>query len=121
MKAYYDARAREYDDWYEGRGRFERAERPAWDEMLGELAATLRALTPARTLDVACGTGYATRWLPGELTGLDQSASMLAIARRRLPDARFVRGDALVLPFPDGAFERVSAMHFYGHLEPPDR
>ena len=121
MKAYYEARAPEYDDWYEGTGRFAERERPAWRELLGELAATLRALPPARTLDVACGTGYATRWLPGEVTGLDQSASMLAIAARRLPAARFVHGDAFDLPFPDDAFERVATMSFYGHLEDVDR
>jgi demethylmenaquinone methyltransferase/2-methoxy-6-polyprenyl-1,4-benzoquinol methylase len=121
VKAYYDARAPEYDDWYEGTGGFAGRERPAWREMLDGLADTLCALPPARTLDVACGTGYATRWLPGEITGLDASERMLAIASRRLPHARFVRGDALELPFPDGAFERVATMHFYGHLEEADR
>jgi ubiquinone/menaquinone biosynthesis C-methylase UbiE len=121
VKAYYDARAPEYDDWYEGTGGFAGRERPAWREKLGALADALRALPPARTLDVACGTGYATRWLPGEITGLDASERMLAIASRRLPRARFVRGDALELPFPDGAFERVATMHFYGHLEEADR
>lgn len=117
MKAYYDARAPEYDDWYEGTGGFARRERPAWHEMLEAMSESLRALPPARTLDVACGTGYATRWLPGEITGLDQSARMLAIASERLPAARLVQGDALELPFADGEFERVTAMHFYGHLE----
>ena len=121
MKAYYDARAPEYDDWYEGTGGFAQRERPAWREMVDALAAALQALPPARTLDVACGTGYATRWLPGEITGLDQSPRMLAIAAERLPDARFVQGDALDLPFEDEAFERVTAMHFYGHLENGDR
>jgi demethylmenaquinone methyltransferase/2-methoxy-6-polyprenyl-1,4-benzoquinol methylase len=46
---------------------------------------------------------------------------MLGIAARRVPEARFVRGDALDLPFPDGAFERVATMHFYGHLGGRDR
>ena len=121
MKAYYDARAPEYDDWYEGTGRFAARNRPAWRELLAVLAETLRRLPPARTLDVACGTGYATRWLPGDVTGLDQSRRMLAVAAARLPAARFVQGDALALPFPDGAFERVATMNFYGHLEPTDR
>ena len=121
MKEYYDRRAPEYDDWYEGTGRFAARVRPVWHELVDELARTLAALPPARTLDVACGTGYATRWLPGELTGLDQSARMLAIASERLPQARFVHGDGLDLPFPDDAFERVTAMHFYGHLESGDR
>src|SRR4051812_20003352 len=93
VKAYYDHRAPEYDDWYEGTGRFAERERPAWHEMVDELSRTLAALPPARTLDVACGTGYMTRFLPGEVTGLDQSARMLRIAAERLPDARFVEGD----------------------------
>jgi demethylmenaquinone methyltransferase/2-methoxy-6-polyprenyl-1,4-benzoquinol methylase len=121
MKAYYDARAPEYDDWYEGRGRFAKRHRPAWHELLGALADTVRALPPARTLDVACGTGYATRWLPGEITGLDQSERMLEVARGRLPHATFVQGDALDLPFPDDSFGRVATMSFYGHLEDEDR
>ena len=121
MKEYYDTRAPEYDQWYEGTGRFAERERPAWNELLNELADTLRALPPARTLDVACGTGYATRWLPGEITGLDQSAGMLGIAAERLPDARFVQGDALALPFAKDSFDRVTTMSFYGHLEGADR
>jgi ubiquinone/menaquinone biosynthesis C-methylase UbiE len=76
----------------------------------------LRALPPARTLDVACGTGYLTRWLPGEVTGLDQSESMIEIAAARVPAGRFVVADALPLPFADGEFERLFTGHFYGHL-----
>ena len=76
----------------------------------------LAALPPARTLDVACGTGFLTRHLPGELTGLDQSAGMLDVAAARIPRATFVQGDALDPPFGPGAFERVHASHFYGHL-----
>ena len=121
MKEYYDTRAPEYDEWYEGTGRFAERGRPAWNELLDEFADTLRALPPARTLDVACGTGFATRWLPGEITGLDQSASMLAIAAERLPDARFVQGDAFALPFANHSFDRVTTMSFYGHLEGADR
>jgi ubiquinone/menaquinone biosynthesis C-methylase UbiE len=122
MKAYYDARAPEYDDWYDGQGLFAGRERPGWKEELAALEAALRSLPPARTLDVACGTGYLTRWLPGEVTGLDQSEGMLAEARSRLPEAALVRGDALDrLPFADGAFERVFTGHFYRHLVPAAR
>ena len=56
MKAYYDQRAAEYDDWYEGAGMFAGRERPGWDEDLAALSAVVAALPPARTLDVACGT-----------------------------------------------------------------
>jgi ubiquinone/menaquinone biosynthesis C-methylase UbiE len=49
----------------------------------------------ARTLlDLACGTGnhlqYLSKWF--ECTGLDPSPQMLAVARRKVPAARFVRG-----------------------------
>jgi demethylmenaquinone methyltransferase/2-methoxy-6-polyprenyl-1,4-benzoquinol methylase len=121
MKTYYDRRAPEYDDWYEGTGLFARRDRPAWHEMVDALAGALQALPPARTLDVACGTGFATRWLPGAITGIDQSARMLELAGERLPDVRFVQGDALELPFADDSFERVATMHFYGHLEQGER
>ena len=121
MKAYYDNRAPEYDEWYRGTGRFAARERPGWDEELEALRRTLEALPPARTLDVACGTGFLTRHLPGEVVGLDQSESMLDEARRQAPEATFVRGDALELPFEDDSFERVFTGHFYGHLEPSER
>jgi ubiquinone/menaquinone biosynthesis C-methylase UbiE len=38
-----------------------------------------------------------------------------------VPHVKLVRGDALALPFPDGSFERVATMNFYGHLEAADR
>ena len=46
---------------------------------------------------------------------------MLAEARRRLPDGEFVQGDALSLPFPDGAFERIFTSYFYCHLVEEER
>jgi ubiquinone/menaquinone biosynthesis C-methylase UbiE len=121
VKAYYDTRAPEYDEWYRSTGRFADRKRPGWDEEIDALRRALEALPPARTLDVACGTGFLTRHLPGEIVGLDQSTSMLDEARRQAPDATYVRSDALTLPFEDGAFERVFTGHFYGHLEPPGR
>lgn len=121
MKEYYDTRASEYDEWYAGTGVFAARERPGWSAALAILTRDLAALPAARTLDIACGTGFLTRHLRGELTALDQSQRMLAIAAERLPEATLVRGDALSPPFGDGAFERVVAAHFYGHLEQADR
>jgi ubiquinone/menaquinone biosynthesis C-methylase UbiE len=121
MDAYYDRRAPEYDDWYVGSGLFARLARPGWEEDLAALEATVAALPAARTLDVACGTGWLTRHLAGPVTGLDQSAAMLAIARERVPEAELVQGDGLTLPFADGAFERVFTGHFYGHLQEAER
>jgi ubiquinone/menaquinone biosynthesis C-methylase UbiE len=121
VKAYYDSRAPEYDEWYLGSGRFAERDRPGWEQEIEALRRTLEALPPAKTLDVACGTGFLTRHLPGEIVGLDQSESMLEEARRQAPNATYLSGDALALPFENGSFERVFTGHFYGHLEQPER
>ncbi|MGZ4256692.1 MAG: class I SAM-dependent methyltransferase [Gaiellaceae bacterium] len=121
MRTYYERRAREYDDWWLGRGRFTERDRPGWHEEVDELHRALEALPPARTLDVACGTGFLTKHLPGEVVGLDQSESMLEEARRQAPNATFETGDALELPFAAGSFDRVFTAHFYGHLDEADR
>lgn len=121
MKQYYDTRAPEYDEWYLGLGRFADRDRPGWDEEVAALERVVARLPPARTLDVACGTGFLTRHLRGDVTAFDQSEQMLTIAGERLPEAAFVQGDALALPFGDGAFDRVFTGHFYGHLEGADR
>jgi demethylmenaquinone methyltransferase/2-methoxy-6-polyprenyl-1,4-benzoquinol methylase len=121
MREYYDARAPEYDEWYLGLGRFDGVDRPHWDDELIELEHAIAALPAKRTLDVACGTAFVTRHLLGEVTGVDQSERMLAIARMRMPRARFVIGDALDLSFANLSFERVFTGHFYGHLEFEDR
>ncbi|MFL5929369.1 MAG: class I SAM-dependent methyltransferase [Gaiellaceae bacterium] len=121
MKEYYDTRAPEYDDWYLGRGLFAGRDRLGWDAELQKLFRVLEALPPARTLDVACGTGFLTRHLRGDVVGLDQSARMLEEAAHQGPHATYVQGDALELPFPAAVFDRVLTGHFYGHLQPPER
>jgi demethylmenaquinone methyltransferase/2-methoxy-6-polyprenyl-1,4-benzoquinol methylase len=117
MRAYYEQRAAEYDDWWLGRGIFAKRERPGWDDEVAAVLAAVRALAPARVLDVACGTAFLSRHLRGDVTGLDQSEAMVGIAAARLePHGRAVRGDAVPLPFADGAFDRVFTGSFYGHL-----
>lgn len=67
----------------------------AWAEFI--LDAALNAGTEVGSvLDLGCGTGnssapFAELGLP--VTGLDLSEEMLAVARRKLPGATFVRGD----------------------------
>jgi ubiquinone/menaquinone biosynthesis C-methylase UbiE len=121
VKAYYDRRAQEYDDWVYGTGLFADRHRPAWHEERGRLEQAVAELPPVRTLDVACGTGWLTQHLRGEIVGLDASEAMLEIARDRVPQGEFVAGDALDLPFADDSFDRVLTGHFYGHLEEEER
>jgi ubiquinone/menaquinone biosynthesis C-methylase UbiE len=81
------------------------------------LAADSRAWTCAQatgnTLEVAVGTGLNMPFYPAEiqLTGIDLSPAMLAVARRRagqLGRAVDLReADALALLFPDASFDTV--------------
>jgi SAM-dependent methyltransferase len=64
-----------------------------------------------RVLDVGCGTGVFLRLAAGrgaEVTGLDASENLLAVARGRVPEADLHHGDLQALPFPDGAFDLVT-------------
>jgi ubiquinone/menaquinone biosynthesis C-methylase UbiE len=121
LKAYYDRRASEYDDWWLGTGLHVDRVRLGWDEEVDVLAELIASLPPGRTLDVACGTGFLTRHLRGEVVGLDQSERMLEVAREQAPKATFVHADALSLPFGDGEFDRVFTSYFYCHLELDER
>ncbi|HEU5213548.1 MAG TPA: class I SAM-dependent methyltransferase [Gaiellaceae bacterium] len=115
QQRYYHQRADEYD-------------RGAWQPETAEEADEVRRLVdlvaglpPARTLDVGCGTGFLSQHLHGEVTLLDASEDMLAIAAERVPAAVLVQAEAPPLPFPDGTFERVFSSHFYDHLMPAER
>jgi SAM-dependent methyltransferase len=82
-------------------------ERPAVLELAGDV-------TGRRILDAGCGSGplsAALRDRGAVVTGVDASAGMLGLARRRLgPDADLRVADlADPLPFPDGAFDDVVA------------
>ncbi len=61
-----------------------------------------------RVLDACCGTGdlavAARKAGAGQVTGLDFAPRMLARARRKLPEATWVEGDLLDLPFEAGSF-----------------
>jgi ubiquinone/menaquinone biosynthesis C-methylase UbiE len=119
--AYYDQRAEEYDEWYLGHGVFAQRDRPGWGQEVDALVDLVRSLPEGRTLDVACGSGFLTRHLRGLVVGLDQSRAMVRVAQSRLRQGIALVGDALDLPFADGAFDRVLTGHFYGHLPPDER
>jgi ubiquinone/menaquinone biosynthesis C-methylase UbiE len=121
VREYYDRRAPEYDDWYLGTGLTAARDRPGWHTELTRLTALIATLPAARTLDVACGTGFLTRHLRGEVVALDASEAMLAEAERACPNATTVQGDALALPFADASFDRVVTGHFVGHLDDAER
>ena len=64
-----------------------------------------------RVLDACCGTGalaLEAQRAGGSVTGLDFSERMLERARLKSAAVKWVRGDVLALPFPDGSFDAVT-------------
>ncbi|MEW1637559.1 class I SAM-dependent methyltransferase [Streptomyces sp. NPDC093801] len=90
-------------------------ERPAMLALAGDVAGR-------RVLDAGCGSGplsAALRDCGAVVTGIDVSAGMLALARRRLGDdvALHVVDLSAPLPFADGAFDDVVASLLLHYLE----
>ena len=80
-----------------------------------------------KVLDVACGTGdmvvelLRTRHAASlQVTGVDLSEEMLAIAKRKAPQAEYRLADAEHLPFGDASFDAVTCafgIRNFVHLE----
>lgn len=89
-------------------------------------ARTARPPADGRALDVACGSGRLTaelrRLAPrGLVVGLDFSAEMLRVAAAGPPGPAYARGDGLLLPFPDGAFDAVTVAFGLRNYADPER
>ncbi len=82
----------------------------------------LLAVPPgARVLEVGVGGGNVLERIGGRRFGLDLSPFILHKARARLGDAAaLVRGDAMALPFCDGAFDRVYCSEVLEHVLEPE-
>jgi SAM-dependent methyltransferase len=68
----------------------------------------------SRVLDVGCGSGELLRLAADRgavAAGCDPSPAMLAIAARAAPEADLRRAGAEALPWPDGAFDVVTAVN----------
>ena len=113
MQSYYAARAGEYDAVYE------KPERQADLRGIEQwLPATLRG---RRILELACGTGYWTRFLApvaSSIVAIDSAEETLRIARRRVasPSVSFALGDAYAPPRHDGPFDAAFAGFWFSHV-----
>ncbi len=77
-----------------------------------------------RVLDVCTGPGMisaAALERGANVTGLDFSAEQIEIARRRVPGAEFIEGDAQNLPYDDDCFDAVVCGYGIIHVPDPQR
>jgi SAM-dependent methyltransferase len=78
-------------------------------------------ITPGtRLLDVGCGAGLLAllaNLRGAQVAALDASASLLAIARARIPAADVREGDLELLPFADSSFDAVTAVNSIFYAE----
>ncbi len=78
-------------------------------------------LLPSHTIvDIGCGTGLASAPLIENgynVTGVDPSEPMLAAARERYPEAKWVRGVAEALPFNAGTFDVAMSGQAFHHAD----
>jgi ubiquinone/menaquinone biosynthesis C-methylase UbiE len=71
-------------------------------------------------LDIGCGTGLASSPLIENnytVTGVDPSEPMLAVARERYPQAKWIRGAAEKLPFEDRSFDVAISGQAFHHAD----
>ena len=97
-----------YEQWYH-------APRGAWISRT-EFHLMMRLLRPvagATLLDVGSGTGHFSRLFASaglQVMGLDPDRAMLDYARRAGGGVDYAEGSVLALPFPDRAFDHVTAV-----------
>lgn len=114
MKAYYAARAREYERI------FAKPERQADLRKLEDKIPAL--LAGKRVLEVACGTGYWTQHIvrtAQSILATDLTEETLAVARTKdLPQqkVRYATADAFSLPVNEGPFDGAYAGFWWSHL-----
>ena len=97
---------------------------PSTGQAIAPLLDSLGDLRGARLLEIASGTGHlaeAAMRRGATVTGIDVAANMVALARARVPGARFEAGDAEALRFEDGCFDAVACSFGLVHLERPSR
>ncbi|HYM64121.1 MAG TPA: methyltransferase domain-containing protein [Gaiellaceae bacterium] len=90
-----------------------------WPRMrwLADLLARLDA--GSDVLDLGCGNGIpATQAIAQRhnAVGVDISARQIALARKNVPNADFMCGDAASLDFPENRFDAVVSFYMLGHI-----
>lgn len=118
LQSYYRSRAPEYDQVYL---------KPERQTDLRDIERWLpRKLADASVLEVACGTGYWTRFIAqsaAHIVAIDASSETMRIAEGRVPTGKvqFLVADAYDLPPDLGKFDAAFAGFWYSHVPKAQR
>ena len=126
QRAFYRARAPDYDEWWQGRGRYVRGELGAeeWHHQVATVEAALASFDPTgHVLELAGGTGWWTQRLAGRadhLTVVDASPEALALNRERVgrSEVDYVVADVFAWR-PDRTFDVVFFSFWLSHVPRP--
>lgn len=126
QKAYYRARAAEYDQWWLRQGRYDQGQvfLSQWQAEQRQLFATFDQLGPVQhALELACGTGNWTERLvqiAEKVTALDASEEMIAINRAKVDSPRVSYRQVDLFEWgPDHQYDLLVAGFWLSHI-PPD-
>ncbi len=126
QRAYYRARAPEYDEWWQRRGRYDRGEdeRADWDRQVAVVDEGLVDFgASGRVLELAGGTGWWTERLArtaDSLTVVDASAETIEHNRARVgrDDVTYVQADVFDWR-PDQQYDVVFFSFWLSHVPRP--
>ena len=122
VRSYWDSQAGGFDHEF-GHGLRDRRHKEIW---MNILQRNLSSDRPLKILDAGCGTGFLSLLLSElghEVTGLDFSTEMLAVARKKAEERNmsigFHQGDAENPPFPPESYDYVICRHLIWTLPYP--
>src|ERR1051326_283710 len=121
MVAFYSRTSRKYNAWH-----WDQKNRSCHDFAVGEILKTMKEVGGVSLLDVACGTGRATRAALDngfDAMGLDIAPSLLEIAHQQLgiPRNRLIQGDATMLPFSENRCDCSCILGALHHTAQPHK
>lgn len=123
QRAYYQARAPEYDEWWQRSGRFDRGAKSTeeWNRQTARIASDLAAFgATGDVLEMAGGTGWWTQRLAStaqRLTVIDSSPETLALNRNRVrrPDVDYIAADLFSWK-PQRTYDNVFFSFWLSHV-----
>jgi len=125
MLVYYDERAAEYDQVYEGKVPAIRRYADQYQQNTTEVCEIVAGFGYGHLIDIACGTGF---WAPHyarnceRFTFVDQSEGMLAECKRRIKGlglmdvSRFLQGNIFDVALESATYDCVMAGFLLSHF-----